>query len=243
MYKEADGKLILKGTGEIREAIKTYLTDKAIEYNTLFEAQKNKKNQRYQSLSSQFNFLGQLDPLANPNTHNYDLLPTDYFITQLVAYLDTLENGYGRTAIYGKEIPETTDQKLDMVAKILYYQNISRPERVQQNSVAEDMKEIKDSFDVNQKMSEVASTYLAEGNDQGKFITPHYNSTGYEVGYINSDGEDYVSSKPTPAFIQQIQTIQEKSASTAKTPANQFIETPESTSSSAQLQTQVDSCE
>ena len=239
VYKKVNDKLILKGTGEIREAIKTYLTNKAIEYNTLLQAQQNKKNQYYQSFSAQFNFLGQLDALANPNTHNYNLLPTDYFINQIVTFLDTLQNApeYGKQAIYGNSNANTINDKLDMIAKLLHYQNSTRPERLQQTTVAADMTEIKDSFDINQKISQVTNTYLTEGSDQGKFITPIYDTTGYEVGYINSDGEDYISSKPTPAFIKQIQSIQENIVK-AKTPVNQFVE-----SSAADLQAEVDSCE
>jgi hypothetical protein len=156
-----------------------------------------------------------------------------------VVFLDTLQNApeYGKQAIYGKSEATTDDEKLDMIAKILYYQNITWPERLQQSTVAQDMTEIKDSFDVNQKISNIVTTYLTEGNDQGKFITPTYNTTGYEVGFINSDGEDYVSSKPVPSFIQQIQSSQEKSV---KIPTNTFRE---STASSDVLQAQIDSCE
>jgi len=125
-----------------------------------------------------------------------------------------------------------------MVAKLLYYQNITRPERTQQTNVTQDMGEIKDSFDINQKISNIVTTYLTEGSDQGKFITPTYNSTGYEIGYINSDGEDYVSSKPTPAIIQQIQKVQENSVT--KPPANAFVQ---ATASSDILQNEVNNCE
>lgn len=242
VYAESGNKLILKTPIQIREAIKKYLIDKASEYNTLLEAQKAKKDARYQPLSAQFNLLGQLDPLANPNTRNYNPIPGDYFITQLVEYLDTLENApqYGKKAIYGNSPAATSDDKLDMVAKLVYYQNISWPERLQQSTVAEDMAEIKSSFDVNQKISDVVHTYLTEGSDQGKFITPVYNITGYEVGYINSDGEDYVSSKPVPAFIQQIQGAQEKAVSKGNIPANTFRT---SDASSDQTQAAVDNCE
>lgn len=240
IYKKIDNKLILKTPSEIREAIKKYLTGKVMEYNTLLEAQENKKNQWYTQLSSQFTFLGQIDPLANPNAniHNYDLLPTDYFINQIIGFLNTLENSaqYDKVDIYGEAKSTTIDEKLDLIAKLFYYQNSTWPERLQQETVAQDMTEIKESFDINQKISQVAKTYLTEGNNQGKFITPIYNTTGYEVGYINSDGEDYVSSKPTPTFIKQIQTIQENSVKKPK--ANQFIE-----SSAAELQADVDACE
>lgn len=238
IYKKVDNKLILKTPIEIREAIKKYLTDKAIQYNTLLQVQKNKKTQYYQSLSNQFTFLGQLDPLANPNTHNYNLLPTDYFISQTIAFLDTLKDSltYGKQAIYGESKATTIDDKLDMIAKVFYYQNSARPERLPQSSVIEDMKEIKNSFDINQKIFQVTNTYLTEGSDQGKFITPVYNITWYEVGYINSDGEDYISSKNTPSFIQQIQSAQENQTKTA-------VNTITQDSSAADLQAQVDSCE
>ncbi|MEI7918877.1 MAG: hypothetical protein WCH65_01320 [bacterium] len=183
--------------------------------------------------------MGQLDPLANPNTHTYNLLPADYFITQTIQFLDTLKNGYGEKYVYGKSPASTIDQKLDVIAKLLYYQNISRPERLQQTGVAEDMTEIKNSFDINQKVSNIVTTYLTEGNDQGKFITPTYNTTGYEIGFINSDGEDYISAKSIPAFIQSIQNIQETKKNTEKIPANAFIEKTETD----KLQAEIDSCE
>jgi len=177
VYKEVGSKLILKTPTEIREAIKKYLTDKAVEYNTLLEAQKNKRDQYYQSFSSQFNFLGQMDSLANPNTHNYSLLPTDYFVNQLVQYLDTLETTYGKTAIYGTMNSDTNDDKLDLIAKFLYQQNIARPEKLKQDTILADISETQASFDVNQKISNVVHTYLTQNNDQGKFLTPTYNQT------------------------------------------------------------------
>lgn len=108
-----------------------------------------------------------------------------------------------------------------MIAKIFYFQNIGRPERLTQSTVAGDMAELKNSFDINQKIGQITNTYLRSGSDQGKFITPVYNKTGYEVAYINSDGEDYISAKSTPSFIQQIQAAQVKQV---KKPSNTFEE-------------------
>lgn len=231
----------MKTPVEIRDAIKTYLTGKALEYNTLLNTQRQNRTAYHTPFAAQFTWLGQLDQLANPiaSIHNYGLnpIPTDYFITKLIEFLDTLESApeYGKNAIYGKNVEATTiDQKLDMVAKLFYYQNSTRPERLQQTTVAEDMTEIKASFDINRKVSQVTNTYLTKGNDQGKFITPTYNTTGYEVAYINSDGEDYISAKDTPAFIKSIQTAQEK----PKTKTNTFVE-----SSAADFQADVDECE
>jgi hypothetical protein len=230
--------LILKKSDEIREAIKTYLTDKVTEYNTLLQTEQNNKTSYYNAASNKFNLLGQIDALANPNTHNYNPLPQDYLITQLVQYLDTLQNNpsYGKKAIYGKYNADTINEKLDVIAKFLYQQNIARPERLLQSGVVEDISETKGSFDINHKISSVVSTYLTEDNDQGKILTPTYNATGYEVGYINSDGMDYVTTKQLPSFIKQIQQSQ---ANTPK-PKNAFIEDDTQTND---LQKDIDTCE
>jgi hypothetical protein len=82
----------------------------------------------------------------------------------LVAYLDILKNApeYGKQAIYGIENANTIDEKLNMIAKMVYYQNITRQERLTKGTVIEDMTEIKNSFDINQKISQVTNTYLTK---------------------------------------------------------------------------------
>jgi hypothetical protein len=49
-----------------------------------------------------------------------------------------------------------------MIAKLFYYQNITRPERLQQSTVTEDIVEIKNSFDINQKISQITNAYLKQ---------------------------------------------------------------------------------
>jgi len=242
VYKKSAGKLVLKTPEEIKTAIKKYLTDKAVEHNTLLEVQKNKKNSYYASLSAQFNFLGQLDVLANPNTHNYNLLPTDFFVNKLIAYLNDLQQEYGSTYIYGKNIPASDDEKLDMVANFLYQQNMARPEKLETDTVVGNINESKASFDINYRISNAVKTYLQENNNQGSFITPTYNAKGYEVGFINSDGKDYVSAKSVPSFIQQIQNIQAEQAEIGgeKQTTNAFIQDP---TQKNDLQQDIDSCE
>lgn len=62
VYNENDTLLTLKQPNEIREAIKTYLRNKANTYNAALTTQLNKKNQYYQAWSAQFTLLGQFDP-------------------------------------------------------------------------------------------------------------------------------------------------------------------------------------
>lgn len=220
--------MVLKTPTEIITAIKTYLQNKASEYNTLLNAQREKRSAYFQTASDQFSFLEQLDPLANPQNsiHNYPQNPLDqdFFIDQIVNYLDTLQANpeYGKQAIYGDQEATTKDQKLSMIARFLYQQNNARPEKLVQTGVVENINESKSSFDINQKIQQITQTYLTKNNDQGKFVTPTYKSKGYEVAYINTDGQDYVSAKSVPSFIQQIKTLQANAPT--PTPANRFLE-------------------
>lgn len=166
VYKKSEGKLVLKTQDEIKTALKKYLTDKAVAYNALLQTQQNKRDSYYQSLSAQFSFIGQLDVLANPNTHNYDLLPTDFFVNRLIAYLDKLQQEYGSAYIYGNDIPANNEEKLDLIAKFLHQQNLARPEKLEADSVVENINESKASFDINYRISDVMKTYLQESNDQ-----------------------------------------------------------------------------
>lgn len=166
VYKETEDTLILKSPEEIRKTLKTYLINKAVEHNTILENQKNKKNTYYGNYSVQFNFLGQLDNLANPNTHEYDLLPTNFFIQKLIEYLDELQERYGTTYIYGNTVPTTNDEKLDLFAHFLYQHNITWPEKIKTTEVIEHINETKTSFDINHKIGNTIKTYLTENNDQ-----------------------------------------------------------------------------
>lgn len=50
-------KLTLKTIPQIKDTIKTYLIDKAKEYNSILQTQTTKKTQYYQQYSGQFDFL------------------------------------------------------------------------------------------------------------------------------------------------------------------------------------------
>ena len=148
--------LVLKNETEILTAIKTYLQNKVTEYNNALTTQMNNKTAYYQTHADAFNFLAQIDPTATPN-RSYNLLPNDFLIQQLVSNLDTLANNYGNSYVYGDTIPTTVDGKLALIAKLLYYQNSSRPERKISTSVTNDIAEIQNSFNINKKISDTAN--------------------------------------------------------------------------------------
>lgn len=217
VYKTVGNMLVLKTETEILNALKVYLQNKVTEYNNALTAQQNKKDQYYQSHTLAFNFLSQGDLAATPN-RNYALLPQDFLIQQLVSNLDNLVASYGNAYVYGDMTPISNDEKLSLVAKLLLYQNSNWTERKKASTVADDIANIKDSFNINKKISDTTNIYLQSKHNEGAFVSPTYNRTGYEVAYINSDGFDLVDNSETPAFIKQLQNtkaLKEEQANTA----------------------------
>ena len=60
-------------------------------------------------------------------------------------------------------------------------------------------------------MTQQPTSYLENSNSLSlKF--PYYQSGGYELGYINSDGSDYMQLESLPPLIALIQKQQAKSS-------------------------------
>lgn len=222
VYKTEGNMLALKNETEILTAIKAYLQDKVTEYNNALTTQQNKKDQFYQTHTAAFNFLAQADPAATPN-RSYTLLPQDFLIQQMVNNLDSLAATYWTTYIYGDKIPTTIDEKLLLIAKLLYYQNSSRSERKLTSTIGDDIQDIQDKTNINKKISDTTNIYLQSKHDEGAFVSPTYNKTGYEVAYINSDGFDLIDNNETPAFVKQLQAIKTQKGEEA-TIANKILE-------------------
>ena len=222
VYKTVGNMLVLKTQTEILNALKVYLQDKVTQYNNELTTQQNKKNQYYQTHPLAFTFLSQSDPAATPN-RTYNLLPQDYLIQQLVHNLDDLAHDYGNTYVYGDQTPTTTDEKLAVIAKLLYYQNSSWPERKLTTTISGDIANIQESFNINKKISDTANIYLQSKHNEGAFISPTYNQTGYEVAFINSDGFDLIDNEKPSGFITQLQSIKAQKGEQANT-ANKILE-------------------
>jgi hypothetical protein len=69
----------------------------------------------------------------------------------------------------------------------------------------------RDSFDFNEKTKYVLSEYLTENTPKlqrhnSGLVIPTYKPLGYEVAYINSNGNDYVQTNLVPSFVSDAQT-------------------------------------
>ncbi|MCF7835358.1 VCBS repeat-containing protein, partial [Candidatus Gracilibacteria bacterium] len=184
VFTQTGDLLILKKPEQIQEAIKDYLQETIIKYNQELKDELDNKQKLFNKNPNAYSKLQTLDTTASPN-RSYQLFDEDYLIN-----------------ILGEEHIET-------LSKILYYHNITNQERKIGSTIQEDIENTKSSFDINEKISDIMSNYLKQDNDQGGLVTPSYNPDGYEVGFLNSDGLDYISTNSIPSFIQQIQSSKE----------------------------------
>ena len=83
------------------------------------------------------------------------------------------------------------EKMLDVIANTLYYHNLTNKRKLSTWDVVWDIEMIKQSFNLNDKRSQIMKDYLTKWNEKKKhpvFEIPTYEMSGYEVAYINSDG-------------------------------------------------------
>ncbi|MBP7007687.1 hypothetical protein KBB05_03000 [Patescibacteria group bacterium] len=209
---------------EIKVSIRSYLRDIVKKYNIDLTQQYAKRfdyyNERLTSSaypkSYWIDILAPYDWTLSPlvqsdNTglflRSYKFLPDDYLIDQLV------------TTWNKKEV--SSDDMIDILAEQLYYQNTMRQE-LPLDTTKSILTEIgfyqsfadsnhKSHLMLNEYMTQQPTSYLENSNSLSlKF--PYYQSGGYELGYINSDGSDYMQLESLPPLITLIQKQQAKSS-------------------------------
>ncbi len=190
VYDSQSWSLVLKTPEAIQKSITLYLINKAKEYNSILWQEQNKSAKYYTDNKSAFDKLTDnnktkslLNLLASPSNRTTEYLPETYFVT-------------------------TIKDQIPQIAELLYYQSLPSYLRTVQSNVSKDLNGIRNSFDVNKKISYVMSGYLTKHADLGTVTTPAYLSAGYEVAYINSDGNDYIPQQSVPEFISKLQKNQ-----------------------------------
>ncbi|MDR2415564.1 MAG: hypothetical protein LBD75_02920 [Candidatus Peribacteria bacterium] len=142
---DAQGHQILKTIPEIKAAIQTYLQNKVREYNAILtgaEATKNFTNAQTAAfnrlITSPLNFTR-----AVPNNRTYQ--------GHLFTYSDLLSTLGG-------------EAQLDIIAEMLYYQNLTNTEKQSNNLITEDIANTRSSFDISNKVKYTLQEYLTENN-------------------------------------------------------------------------------
>ena len=152
-YTGNDEHLTLLSPEEIATNIENYLRDVVKKYNSYLTWQQNKANNYYNQNSAAYNTLNQLDELASPNhvwdnIRPYNLFDEDYLIDLLVDKMN--DNTFFTWNMWWYE-------PIEFLANMIYYQNITWPEREIWETIQDDMDNIRWSFDINQKIEHVFS--------------------------------------------------------------------------------------
>ncbi|MCK9466717.1 MAG: FG-GAP-like repeat-containing protein [Candidatus Absconditabacterales bacterium] len=191
--------LKLKTPKEIETAIKQYLIETVKKYNEYLTKQDNKKTSFYQQNAGAYDKLKDGDKLASPlsysNSRPYSLMPNDYLINELEKKIK--DNVFFKDKMGGYE-------PMEFIAHLIYYQNIGRQQRKVGSTIGDDINNIIEDFDVNEKIKYSLENYLVKDNNKGPYITPAYRDNGYEVAFINSNGEDIITEKALPPFAYNI---------------------------------------
>jgi hypothetical protein len=98
---------------------------------------------------------------------------------------------------------------LEVIAELLYYQSITNPVYACKDTMLADIQAIQETFDINNKTEYVLQAYLTEKNEYLKnpLVIPSYKKEGYEVAYINSDGDDYIKLDQVPIAVTMNQAV------------------------------------
>lgn len=81
-----------------------------------------------------------------------------------------------------------------------------------------DLKNNENSLDINKKIDYITENYLTKNDNPSPAIVPGYEPKGYELVYINSDGNDILKNNTTPAIVESI--TQKKITATSSTSAS-----------------------
>lgn len=170
------------GMNSIREAIVAYLRQKANEHRAILQQELEWSQIEYQLHQTWYDFLWTVDPIAVPWTWNnrpYTLIDEDFYMRAL-----------GSTG-------------LTMAAENIYYQLRNWTGYTNQTfeTIWEQLKWMKNNFNLNDKISYVVWSYLTHDPKESDpwinkirkmiiGINDWYRPQWYEIAVINSDGND-----------------------------------------------------
>lgn len=176
VFKGEGKNMQLKNPEEIYKTLQEYFVNKAKEYNTILEREKNAAT----AMNLHYEKLASLDQLATP-TLNATVRPYQPFNYQ--EFVDAI--GW--------------ESMLRSLAELLYYQNSSHPTKQTTDTIKEEIQSLKNNFNINKKIGLVLKDYLSDKsrnyytNEKKWFpsmILPGYTKKGYEVGFFNSNDDD-----------------------------------------------------
>ncbi|HMY80233.1 MAG TPA: hypothetical protein PK048_00105 [Candidatus Absconditabacterales bacterium] len=228
VYKDNQGQKTLMSISDIEQSISQYFKQQTQYYNQTLNEQYDKRYAFYYGNDGGLprqHWIDKLQPhdrrisplVQKDNTglylRPYELLPDDFLINQL------------STIRQGKNV--SVQDAIRSIARHLYYSNVMRQQLPfdTTNKILTQFSLIQSFADSNDKTRYILHNYMTvqpvASFDQVsslEFAYPYYNTRGYEVGYINSDGSDYIQFETSPPLLKRIQQQKERAPRpTAKT--------------------------
>lgn len=208
VYDNISWSLVLNKTWDISIALKNYLKKNVDKYNFQLKNQSNQKDSYYGKNKDAFDFLSSSDRLAFPK-REYKNFSDTFLEDVLVEFFDVLVSKYWYAKIYWEKEIKTKQDKIAFLSELLYRLNQNIYARKYETTVINDLNWIREWFDINSRVASTVKNYLKR-YDNWIFFSPDFNSTWYEVAFINSDWDNYISAKSVPSFIAQLDSIKNK---------------------------------
>lgn len=179
IYTNNSGTLTLMTQTGIMDSIDAYLRKSVVDYNQQLLQALTQRSMNYIDHQRAYDLLGDADPLATPN-RGYQLLDPDFFVDLM---------------------PQDLKKQF---ADILRLQSSPWKSRLANTDALADIKEIKNTADINVKIKSVIWTYIQQNDAPDAISMRWYNTWGYEVAYINSDWNDYLTYDTVPVILDRI---------------------------------------
>jgi len=179
VYTNNSGTLDLMDTTGIMDSIDAYLRNTVIKYNQDLLDALTQRNINYNAHRTWYDLLGSANHLATPN-RGYQLMDEELFVNLM---------------------PQELKKQF---AEILHFQNTPWKTRTAHTNAIDDIAEIKNTADINAKVKSVISKYLVDNDNPGEISMRGYNPDWYEVAFINSDWNDYLSYDAIPVIVDRI---------------------------------------
>ena len=208
VYDNAWWNVVLNQTWGISSAIKEYLKKSVDKYNFQLKNQLSQKELFYAKNKDAFDFMSSSDKLTSPN-RDYTLFSDSFLEDTLIEFFDVLVSKYWYEKIYWEKEIKTRQDKINFLSELMYRLNKNVYNRKSETSVTKDLNSIRESFDVNARIPSTVKDYLKK-YDNWILLSPDFNSTWYEVAFINSDWDNYIPSNSVPSFISQLDSVKSK---------------------------------
>jgi hypothetical protein len=171
--------LLLKTPTEIEQSIRSYLQDIVIKYNSSITNQITKQPTYFNSNTSLFTKLWNIDPLSTP-ARSYSLIDTNI-----------LNNSISNDIVTS-------------IAQIIYTENSLLPRKRKTTSLQQELEQINTISNLTNKKKTIIENYITKQSVSTPITLPWYQEKWYELISLTSNWDDSINSSQEPERIRNV---------------------------------------